>query len=523
MTLASCTGPSAERIRSFDLGQVATDQAAEDLLRHMVSMMLRTSIPKLLLWEEELIAFHNDAYADLEPEFRSDTIGSRFPAHRADIWKAVQQYVFKALGGEEKIEADLAIFGPISGELRAPHYCRSYFTPVVDRTGVVRGVMIDFHDCTDDRQLSERLLLENRRMQDLFREAPVMLAYASSDDLRLHFVNEAFRNFYGRRVLEGRTVEEAIPDAEEQGFGALLREVVQTGETFIRNDVPVRIRDDGEEIIRYTDFAYHPVKKENSQIAGVLCLGTDVTEKVQARNDRNNLRHQILHASRVNAMGTVAMTLAHELNQPLAAATNYLNAAHRFVVEGGDSSAADALDVIDHARDQVIRAGDIIKRMRPLIRSGEAERQKVSVSIAVDRALELLIAADGFCIKVTKQIAPDAGDVLADPIQLEQVLINLLRNANEASQEASRKEVVIKTELTREGCVSVSLRDYGPGLATDKIEELHGLSSKIGKEGLGVGLALSQTLIEANGGKLQARDAPGDEEGAIFTFDLQIA
>ena len=524
MTLASFKGACADKIRSLKLLEKAESrQGCEALLEHTLSSMLCSAAPKLLLWGDELLAFYNDSFKSLDAAAGLSALGENYAALRPEVWRILKPYVSRALSGEERVEADLRIFGDTADEGSRRHFCRCYFAPVVNEGGAVCGVLIDIQDSTDDRQLSERLLVENRRMQNLFREAPVMIAYVSSDDFKLQFANPAFQNFYGRRSLEGRTVAEAIPEAEEQGFGKLLRDVIDSGESFVGNDVPLTVREGSRKKLKYTDFVYHPVKGENGQIAGVLCTATDVTEKVQARIDRENLRHQILHASRVNAMGTVAMTLAHELNQPLSAATNYLNAAHRFLAEGEARSSTDSLDAIDHARDQVIRAGDIIRRMRPLIRSGEAERQTVSVSSAVDRAVNLLVAGDGFCLKVTQEISPEASEVLADPIQLEQVLINLLRNANEASKDAHRKEVVVATEPSGEDCVSVSLRDFGHGLAADKIEELSGLNSKIGKEGLGVGLALSRTLIEANGGNLRAKNAPDDEEGAIFTFELERA
>ena len=524
MMLARCTGPCAERILSLDLCSVARSApGGEALLDHTLAVVLGSAAPKLLLWGADFLAFYNDAFLELNSARGLGALGLSYTGHRAGEWDTLRPYVFRVREGEMRVRADLCVFGKSDENGGFPRFCRCYFTPVADREGSVSGVLVEVHDATSDRQSSEHLLIGNRRLQNLFSEAPVMLAYVRSTDLRLQFANPAFQKFHGDRPVEGLLIQDAIPETEEQGFVALLRRVIKTGEPFVASEMQVVLRQGGETETKYADFVYQAVKDETGLVAGVLCAATDVTEKVQARIDRDNLRNQVLHASRVNAMGTVAMTLAHELSQPLAAATNYLTAARYFLVDGGPIDVADILDGIESARDQVVRAGDIIKRLRPLIRSGGAERQSVAISVAVDRAVALLVAADGFALEVTKDISPEASEVLADPIQLEQVLINLLQNANQASRAAMRKEVVVGTRILRDGCASVSLRDFGPGLGVDKFEEFRELSPRTDREGLGVGLALCRSLIEANGGNLRAGNAPDDETGAIFTFDLEIA
>lgn len=523
MTLANCTGPCAEKIRSLDLRGAQGAPGDEALLEHTLGVLLCSAAPKLLLWGTGPKAFYNDAFLALDPAIGLDALGRNYAQLCAGDWETVRPYVLRVSDGEVRITADLCGFGKSDGKGSFPRHCRCYFVPVADRDGAIRGVLVDVHDMAADRQSSEHLLIGNRRLQDLFSEAPVMLAYVRSSDLRLQFANPAFRAFHGDRPIDGLLIQDAIPETEEQGFVTLLKRVIETGEPYVASETQVVLRQGSRTETKYADFVYQAVKDERGQVAGVLCAATDVTEKVQARIDRDNLRHQVLHASRVNAMGTVAMTLAHELSQPLAAATNYLTAARYFLVDGGPTDLPEILDGIESARSQVVRAGDIIKRLRPLIRSGGAERQEVAVSAAVDRAVALLVAADGFALKVTKDISPEAGAVLADPIQLEQVLVNILRNANEASRASSRKEVVIATRPLRNGCASVSLRDFGPGLGVDKLEELQGVTPPAAREGLGVGLALCRSLIEANQGNMRAANAAGAETGAIFTIDLEIA
>ncbi|MEO1968411.1 MAG: ATP-binding protein [Sphingomonadaceae bacterium] len=383
------------------------------------------------------------------------------------------------------------------------------------------GVLIDIHDNTDGHQLSERLLIENQKLQSIFQEAPFMMAYATTDDFTLQFVNEEFARFYNNRPLQGLPVRRAIPEAHQQGFDDLLQEVVSSGRPFSANAMEVRVYEGQRAQSKYVDFIYHPVKDDGGEISGVLCTGMDVTEKVEARIGLEKTRHSLLHASRINAMGTVAMTLAHELNQPLTAAANYLSVSRR-LLRHDHKEATEPVGAILHAQEQIDRAGDIIRRLRPLIQSGEAERRTVPISAAVDRSVGLLLASGKFDLAVSKDISRDAAYVLADQIQLEQVLVNLLRNADEASKQSDRKEVIIATSREDVKYAVISVRDYGSGLADDQIGELRSTQREAPKQGLGVGLLLSRTLVEANGGSLRAANA-ATGPGAVFEIVLQAS
>jgi two-component system sensor kinase FixL len=386
----------------------------------------------------------------------------------------------------------------------------------------VAGVLLDIRDATLDRRASDFLKRGNEQLQQLFSEAPVLLAFASGPDFRLNVVNRAFQSFFGGRHLKGRPLAEAIPEHAELGFDLIVEKAMQSGKAWVQHSVPVDIRDDisGEYRTRYVDLAFQPVYDVQGRPTGVLCVGSDVTERLKAEAERERLRHSLLHSSRVNAMGTMAMTLAHELNQPLAAAASYIGAARRLLLlDGMDESAAPPAMLHD-ARNQIARAGEVIRRMRSLIRTGEASRHPVSVGAVIDRVEQMLSAGGTLQIRVTKDIGEGAAKVMADEIQVEQIFINLLRNADQASVGQARREAVVSSRRVNDQWVRIEVRDFGRGLPP-QIDNIFEGPHPSGSQGLGIGLSICRTLVEANGGRIQARRADG--EGAVFEVDLEAA
>jgi two-component system, LuxR family, sensor kinase FixL len=362
---------------------------------------------------------------------------------------------------------------------------------------------------------------DTRQLYQLFENAPILVCYAEKSDLEIAFANKAFRRLYHDRQLVGLPALRAIPEAEEQGFGRILREVISSGQPWHGHDVEVRIRcgRDPNSISRFIDFLYQPVKSESGEVIGVLCAGSDVTERNQAYREAERLRHQVLHSSRVNAMGTMAMTLAHEINQPLAAASNYLATSMYLARPSGPADPVLAQH-LELANSQILRAGEVIRRARSVIRNGEAVRNPVSLDDALDRTIALLEAGGSLRIQVNRDIGDGASMVQADEVQLEQVLMNLIRNASVACRNAPRREAIFQSVRIGD-FVAVSIRDFGPGLPDRRVDDLFAPSAQSEGDGLGIGLSLCRTLIEANGGELRGENADGG--GAIFTFSLAAA
>jgi two-component system sensor kinase FixL len=245
----------------------------------------------------------------------------------------------------------------------------------------------------------------------------------------------------------------------------------------------------------------------------------DLTERQQTEARLQELQAELTHMSRLTAMGEMASTLAHELNQPLSAIANYLKGSRR-LLEAETVDLTRVRDAIDKAGDQALRAGDVIRHLRDFVARGETERKIESLPKLIEEASALaLLGAKERGIRVLFRIAAHTDLVIADRIQIQQVLLNLIRNALEAMEEAPRRELVISTAAHEEGMVQVSVTDTGVGLTPEVANRLFEPFFSTKATGMGVGLPICRTVIEAHGGRIWAE--PNLRGGAAFRFTLR--
>lgn len=245
----------------------------------------------------------------------------------------------------------------------------------------------------------------------------------------------------------------------------------------------------------------------------------DLTERQEAEARLQELQTELIHISRVTAMGEMASALAHELNQPLSAITNYLKGSSRMLAKPG-ADAERLRDALGRAADQALRAGEIIRRLRDFAARGETERRVESLVRIVEEAAALaLVGAREHGVDVRFDFQPDVDLVLADRVQVQQVVLNLIRNAMDAMEDAPRRELTIAVDRSGEGMAQVSVRDTGPGIAEEAARHLFQPFMTTKAQGMGVGLSISRTIIEAHGGRIWAEPTPGG--GATFRFTLR--
>ena len=246
-------------------------------------------------------------------------------------------------------------------------------------------------------------------------------------------------------------------------------------------------------------------------------LARSLEAERREREERlKQVQSELLHVSRVKEMGMMVWTLAHEINQPLAAVTNYIRAG-KMMVELGDATKLNT--TLDRAGEQTARAGQIIQRLRNFVRKGETERRIEDIRATIEEAHNLAMAdGSGERAAVEISVGPSLPSAFIDKIQIQQVLLNLIRNAVEAMAESPRRQVVISAFPSGDDLIEVRVADTGPGLAPEVREKLFRPFTTTKAHGMGVGLSICRSIVEAHGGKLWATDNPGG--GTLFCFTL---
>jgi two-component system sensor kinase FixL len=249
----------------------------------------------------------------------------------------------------------------------------------------------------------------------------------------------------------------------------------------------------------------------------------DQTERLATEERMGELRADLAHVSRLNAMGEMAAGLAHELNQPLAASTNYLAAAELLIRKG--AQADEVADMLKSAARETLRAGEIIRRLRDFVERREVDVRITLVEDALREAVSLtLVGKEQFETRLEFMLDPAAKYMMADRIQVQQVVVNLLRNAIEAMRDRPRKDwkILVGSRLAEQAMVEIYVEDAGSGIDVDMMKRLgHLFATTKGEEGLGLGLAICKRIVEAHGGNLWAENRT--QEGAIFHFTIPCA
>ncbi len=373
------------------------------------------------------------------------------------------------------------------------------------------------HDGAAWAALAER----EAHLQSILDTVPDAMIVIDAQGVIESFSNAAERLFgYQAAEVKGQNVSLLMPSPYREQHDSYLARYLATGERRIIGSSRVVIgqRRDGSTFPMELYIGETPYSARRAFTGFVR----DLTERQETQARLHELQMELAHMSRFTAMGEMASTLAHELNQPLTAVATYLNGCRRLLERGQQADLAMLRDGVERAAEQALRAGQIIRHLREFVARGETERRPESLAKLVEEASALaLIGARESAVRVTFEFDPDCPPVIADKVQVQQVLLNLIRNALEAMAGSERRELTIATGHGPGGQIRVSVADTGSGIAPDILSQLFRpfVSSKA--HGMGVGLSVSRTIIEAHGGKLWAE--PNRAGGTIFSFTLRAA
>lgn len=247
----------------------------------------------------------------------------------------------------------------------------------------------------------------------------------------------------------------------------------------------------------------------------------DITEKQANVHRIGELQAELSNFSRLSAVGTMASAMAHELNQPLTAVANYLEAARDMLDDPSSDDLAMVQEAMAAAAEQSIRAGQIVRRLRDYVSRGELDLRPFPLKEIIDDAVTIAkVGIDGPLARVVLRLDDPDVKVMADRLQLRQVFANLVRNAIEALAETENPQVWIHGRQVGEEII-VEVRDNGPGLSEDLLHSPFEAFQTTKATGMGLGLSICQTIVEAHGSSIQVASEPGT--GACFTFTLRIA
>jgi two-component system sensor kinase FixL len=246
----------------------------------------------------------------------------------------------------------------------------------------------------------------------------------------------------------------------------------------------------------------------------------DLSERQQTERRLQELQSELVHISRLTAMGEMASALAHELNQPLSAMANYLKGSSRLLA--AEPVPRERLqDAIEKAGEQALRAGEIIRRLRDFVARGETERRLESLPKLIEEAAALaLVGAKEHGVRVLFRFSPGIDMVLADKVQIQQVVLNLIRNALEAMDGAPKKILDVFIDPAADDLARVTVADSGSGISPDIADQLFQPFVTTKRTGMGVGLSISRTIIEAHGGRIWVEENRGG--GTRFCFTLPV-
>ena len=418
---------------------------------------------------------------------------------------------------------DVFVFrsGTFSEEFLNPTYHEVWMRTTVVIVAVAFAIYVQIL-LIREQKISEAINTAERFLKSVFDNIPGMVFIKDARELRFIRINHAGEKLLGlsNQELMGKNDYDLFPESQAEFFTRKDREVLESG---VELDIPEEEIDTAALGKRWLHTRKVPILDGKGQPIYLLGISEDITETKQAEEDLQRQQREMAHVVRLSTMGEMASGLAHELNQPLAALTSYCGTA-AMLVKGLPSSPQQLGEILECAEEQAHRASQIIRHLRDFLSKADDHKESVVIDQIIEGAIDLVKPElENGHVKIAHLAGARGCKVMANKVQVEQVLVNLLLNSLEAINESEGKagNIIVQTRLLPDEAIETTVTDNGSGIDTDIADRMFDPFQTSKSSGMGMGLSISRSIVEAHGGKLWA-DVQRPN-GALFGFNLPLS